>query len=490
MNNNMIQDMKEALDNHGWDYSPSVIESIARDWATAKADLYSVLGLHAAWIDDINAVVIDGCIDKLPNFDKLVWFARKWFSGDAARFIRNIKSSKLTGDEWGLDDANAAYNLNLRKGMRSTAAIQKIAKKEGLLDNKEYLRDFSALADEMREAKEPQWIVVSIHPVDYLLMSNGDSWQSCHNIEDADDPGCYSAGTVSYMLDSTSMIVYGLRKADYPYLPEKPFLAKKHWRQVFSYEDETLMQSRLYPQACDSCATSQYEQIRHYVQAVISVCTALDDAEKDWLKVDNHLDYIVDGYGALNYPDWHPGCPGSSHVTVTVPAGKKPAHITVGHAPRCICCGETYEETESIICESCRGTVYYCEHCGERIDEYNAIYIEGYGYCCNDCVTYCEHCGEYHLESEMVNTADGYVCRSCFEDCYTYVESRDNYYLYDDCVCDVNGNAHHVDDQGETWEYCYECGEVIPMNELVEHDGHLYCSTCVPDLDEESEVTA
>lgn len=64
---------------------------------------------------------------------------------------------------------------------------------------------FARLADSLNPVRIPKTGVLSIHPCDFLEMSNkDDTWHSCHCLAD----GSYRAGCPSYMGDEVSMIFF------------------------------------------------------------------------------------------------------------------------------------------------------------------------------------------------------------------------------------------------------------------------------------------
>ena len=78
-----------------------------------------------------------------------------------------------------------------------------------------------------------------MNPVDFLLMSNGNSWHSCHYIGDyPDEAGCFSSGTIAYMMGEDSFIVSVIDK-EWP--DDNLAFAPKINRQVFGYRDYQLL---------------------------------------------------------------------------------------------------------------------------------------------------------------------------------------------------------------------------------------------------------
>jgi hypothetical protein len=118
-----------------------------------------------------------------------------------------------------------------------------------------YDKIFAAYADIVSELQRKLNFVISVNPLDYLTMSFGVNWRSCHHISG----GGWKGGCLSYMLDNTSIITYVITDLNEP-IHENP----KIYRQMFHYDNGLFMQNRLYPQGNDG-ATNLYTKFRGFV---------------------------------------------------------------------------------------------------------------------------------------------------------------------------------------------------------------------------------
>lgn len=118
-----------------------------------------------------------------------------------------------------------------------------------------YDKLFAQYSDLVSTLKRKMNFIISLNPLDYLTMSVGVSWNSCHHIK----TGSYRGGCMSYMLDATSMITFVIGNIDGP-IHEIP----KLYRQMYHYKDNLFVQNRLYPQGNDG-ATDLYERFRGFV---------------------------------------------------------------------------------------------------------------------------------------------------------------------------------------------------------------------------------
>lgn len=193
-----------------------------------------------------------------------------------------------------------------------------------------YNKVFAKYSDLVSNLARKMYFVISINPLDYFAMSNGVSWKSCHNIVD----GCYKGGTMSYMLDNTSIITYVVGDLDTPL-----HLAPRYYRQMIHYDNGMFMQNRLYPAANDG-ATDLYGKFRNLV---IAEFNGLLGTEGEWL-VDQGPEACT-GHTISNgahYKDYTH----NRQCNIFYPATKRnmvmDRVMTIGHTGICPKCGRSY----------------------------------------------------------------------------------------------------------------------------------------------------
>lgn len=486
--NAIVNEMAEELDNREYDFETCHLKTIVSECLNEKRNLIEVLSKHPNWNPEKLMIQFDTDIerrintDEIYNFtywiartlniDKHPWHSKRTREAEILCFIDRIKeqffNEFMKND---IDNVNALNeNFKLRTNMKASKAIGKICREEGWDKLEGYNKKYAALCDALNPLKVKRHTVISVNPVDYLLMSNGNSWESCHYIGGwKGDSGCYSSGTISYMLDPHSFVFYTV---DASYDGNEIERAPKMQRQIFGYNDEVLVQLRLYPQSNDCGAEAVYDDIRAIVQKVIADCLGKSNL---WIKSKNDIrDVVEHGYGATCYPDWKPGCPGAEHCCVSTLKervnGKENRHIIFGAEPICIHCGERHRYEENIECDDCyNGNYYTCADCGERISEEDVYWYEDQPYCGN-CVTYCDECGEY-VPNDQVHYIDGLdVCDDCIKD-------RD-YYQCSEC-----GEIHYIDnlyyDEETGCDYCEYCyNELMKEREAGKREAEKLESVC------------
>ena len=125
------------------------------------------------------------------------------------------------------------------------------------LTNYTYNYEFAKYADMVSGLKRELQFVISLNPYDYLTMSDGINWTSCHSVK---NHSMHCGGTMSYMLDNCSIVTYCVEPN------ENVQTADKVYRNMFHFHDNFLLQARVYPQGNDG-NTDLYTVFRQLVQA-------------------------------------------------------------------------------------------------------------------------------------------------------------------------------------------------------------------------------
>lgn len=332
--------------------------------------------------------------------------------------------------------------------------------------NKQALRDMQDIASQMiQENKVKGTLCFSVHPLDFLSSSeNTYNWRSCHALD-----GEYRAGNLSYMVDSTTFMVY-LKGADNTYLSAFPSTVKwnsKKWRMLLhtSEDDRLMFAGRQYPFSSKSgidlvlniynnfMTETSYGTTRKYygwradyIDSYVPFdADAMDDVrilETRYLIIRDRLaaidDIVVAAPCTLNYNDiLCSTCYKYPYYAVlnswewfSVDYYKEHPIVIGGEIP-CVHCGnELIRDPETMRCDDCERDYGYeendnyghCENCGCRIYYDDAYYVNDEYICdhCfnNDCFV-CDHCGEafYNAEKHCVEIEEDeveYVCSHCY----------------------------------------------------------------------------
>ena len=231
-------------------------------------------------------------------------------------------------------------------GVNKLAPAEETVERDGQMVKRTvypYDKVFAQYADLVSDLKRKLHFVISLNPLDYLTMSFGVNWNSCHNIRG----GQYQGGCLSYLLDSTSIITYVVDNLDAP-IHEIP----KVYRQMYHYDNHLLVQNRLYPQGNDG-AMDLYEKFRNFM---IEEFTELISADGEWKCCvgAGHIGCLVTSEGT-HYTDYynHNSCSVFYPVEYEPTVGAR--RMTIGHNGICPHCGEAYTSSRNLshsICDN------------------------------------------------------------------------------------------------------------------------------------------
>ena len=280
--------------------------------------------------------------DEFTNDGKL-----KVTVDDYSKFVRAITymedCHKSTIDDCVAKTINSIVpNVRAQENMRTARLFNKICSTYGIADQSAgsaYQRMFADYSNMVSGLKRQMVFIISCNMVDYLNMSNGNSWTSCHRLNN----GMYLGGCTSYMFDKTSFITYVLPKSVYEENKEHPELAAKTYRNMFHYDSGNLIQSRVYPQGNDG-AKDLYREFRLEMENALSSALGVEDR---WSKPERSCgDVLSEG---VHYPDYQY----NGNVYRVRLYGKDNATIRIGHTGICPCCGETFSYRGRLVCENC-----------------------------------------------------------------------------------------------------------------------------------------
>ena len=410
-------------------------------------------------------------------------------------FLRNY-TEHLASEEFAEKVNKYFPEIKAVPGQKTSRIVNKICKLIGVDKEPDYNREFAKYADAINPLVIKRHTIISCHLVDYLTMSFGNSWASCHTIDKGNRrgmpdnySGCYSSGTLSYMLDGSSFVYYTVDK---DYNGNELELQDKINRNMFHMGEDKLIQARVYPQATDG-ETGIYRQIREIAQKVIADCLEVPNIWKN-VKGTGACSDVIQSQGT-HYTDYH----NFSDCNVSYLKGNDDEInrniITVGHKPICPCCGDIHTYQEAVECESCyedEVICYDCNHSGDREDMYyidghwycedcsfycayheqretgDSTYVENYGYVCDDALDdgdfyQCDHCGEWNQGDDYIETEDGNIyCCSGHARRDGYTELNGSWYDEDEVrICDHCGQLVHEDYWNEELDCCEDCEDRV-----------------------------
>ena len=220
-------EIMEELRERSYQCTEQAINKIMLMWFERKSSLFEILSKHPNWNPEKLMIQFDA--DYTREFDntQLYRFTEYLFShvskeyGVTFRwnlpnniyeiicFIQSIYSSYFNDS---YDNSIARLNntnegFKLRNNMKASKAIGKICKEMGWDQFPDYHKEYAKVCDALNPIRVKRHTCISLNPLDYFLMSNGNSWNSCHYIGDTyKDRHCSCSGSMSYILDPYSFV--------------------------------------------------------------------------------------------------------------------------------------------------------------------------------------------------------------------------------------------------------------------------------------------
>jgi hypothetical protein len=476
----ILNSMINLLDEYDYNYTLHALNSIIDEWASQKDTLIEAFKKHPNYVDGKFLIAFDSDYTRDIDVGAIQYFEswlcgkcvipmtneipedviaqrdaehRPYVSHDLADVICSIHNlnSRNISEEFDKMLEKALPQIHPRAGQKTSKVINKMCTYLNYSKHPDYNKEFAKFADALSPLTIRRHTVLSINPLDYLTMSFGNSWASCHTIDKnnkRDMPnsysGQYSSGTMSYMLDSSSMVFYTV---DAEYDGTDYWTQSKINRQMFHYGEDKLVQGRLYPQANDD-NDKAYEPYRKIVQSIMST---IFDFPNFWTlqRGTSAAEKFIDSEGT-HYRDYE----NYSNCTLSKIKGvANDKSFTVGARPICIHCGERHNEENNI--NHCADKVR-CAHCGKVIREEDSYAIDGQYYC-DDCVCRCPDCGCFEIKDKMIYLEEygWYVCNDCLENgykkcahCGEYTRNYGTKWCEElgDYVCESCYNEHYAKD--------------------------------------------
>ncbi len=457
-----IGDIKEQFDKvisysqYGID-NPKTDE-LFTNWATAKEYFYERFGNKYIWeypekiTFELDEESKQGRVQDLINF--------AWSCGDAelARFLEAQKEGFFKNKV--LKDYVTDFNEIITKNTKLVKAFKFFIK------NQDRLELFQNRASQIiQENKIEGTLCLSIHPLDYLSISENDhNWRSCHSLD-----GQYRAGNLSYMMDSSTVVCYLKSENDtkLPHFPEDVPWNNKKWRVLLYFNNgkNLCFAGKQYPfptnkamdWIIDNCfekifTDSWNEQRWAYWTEVIGKYEDKKNKTKFFFNdyyvpfenaIKNLRDVVIDASGSKQFNDvlssstYHPIFTYLIRPSLWGEKGTNDCitnsftRIRVGEQTNCLCCGkqETLLEGGTMMCYDCEykygnsDSSFFtnCECCGERVAVDDCYYTSNdepvCEHCWNDYVKKCCNCNEEFKKEEMIYVEDTeeWFCKDCWE---------------------------------------------------------------------------
>ena len=291
---------------------------------------------------------------------------------------------------------------------------------------------------------------LSIHPLDYLSVSNNTSnWDTCQTIGGDSE---WAAGVFSFLGDTTTIVAYLTNDEEDPFqcdtfdVQDEILWNDKKWRQYVHTKSEgdktAVFYNRQYPftspsftHEVDVMMAELYLNQGIQLMSMEKVVTEpflenlLDKKSEDWHGFGNILmdeSPISFNTMAIGYNDTiNIKCGVGFSSTLGYEASDFAYFLPVGGENHCLYCGNIIvglDEARNLVCMDCDqdSGKMWCEVCESYESEENMYFTSDGIAICSDCVqkkeyAFCDICGELlHIDSMEENdiTAE-VICESC-----------------------------------------------------------------------------
>ena len=357
----MTAGLMDVMTENGWlklfPKMEGAIESIVRNAEQNKSYLRSILSKHPEWSEKDQAVVFE-LEDEVPKLnlndaiysyfnlarDRVRDMTDKVYQMNTFKHIANQRiwneEGKLTTESSTL---LSLVGIREAAGKKYSRALR--AWGDSITDLKahnSYERYYAQISDAICPTRVERKSAISINPMHFALMSNGNSWTSCHSVNKPNKSSAGESrpgGPLAFAQDATSILFFTLNK-DCEELVKCP----KITRQMFHYHGGTLIQQRVFPNRDSLESIKNYRKI---MQSVIADCLNLSREEGTpeianiW-KCEKSCKHWTEPKDSFHYPDYErrdAGDYGSTSYLKGVSPEGNPAQVNIGHHCYCFNCG-------------------------------------------------------------------------------------------------------------------------------------------------------
>lgn len=416
---------------------------ILREWDANKGYLYNILGNQfqiskdiefEADFDELYEKVSKNCFDAYAS-EEVGKHSYAFYDAWLNRFVystshqyesklydvRNqlaymLDTINLVNNVWN-SSSFSVYNpknpekpIRVSTGSKLTKMIGKIA----LAYDIPYFEDFRIRHSQaLNQKKLKGRLTLSIHPLDYMTMSDNEcDWSSCMSWE---EDGCYRQGTIEMMNSSMVLVAY-LESANNPMaIPlsdgKVEYWNSKKWRELFIVNNNIICEVKSYPYSNKYITGEVLDWLKELDNKVRSESLA-----NQMIEGTEYENYWSEKYHAF---DTYDNPAGSEYViehqiTVNPSTTLMYNDFCTGHLgyfPRYV---EDRPETIIQFCYSGKSECMICGAAGEKFtwdSEGDTI--------CLDCSGYrrCDNCGDRICDGDFYEVDDQFICESCYECC-------------------------------------------------------------------------
>lgn len=306
----------------------------------------------------------------------------------------------------------------LLRDAKVSKAIGKIATAYSLPGYEEFRIAHSQALNEKSLTGE---ICMSIHPMDYMTMSDNDcGWGSCMSWYDHGD---FRQGTVEMMNSPMVVVVYLKSSTDFVCNSrDNQTWNSKRWRELFIVTPDIIAGIKGYPYwnpelesialewIKETVSNSGVEGFGPYGDNIVKY-----DAHNNVVLIDDEHHITLDFRTNLMYNDFYE----DHQMFVAKDFTRIPECINYSGMSECMSCGDPLTDWESesdLFCPEC-DPVYRCCECGDWHSLDDLIEVDGElycSYCYDEYIVECADCGNPHhyqsMEKIYIAKDESHVC--------------------------------------------------------------------------------
>ena len=475
------------------------LEYIMRNWNAEKEKLYHFLGDNLIISKDISFVEGEGEIqnrinDECFNYDsedqlrqKSYAFTKEWYE----KFLYDLKSRYK--DKFSKDDFEKLYDarfklsdllsldvlttniyddetfvipnpqditkpIKVMKGAKASKMIGKIAKAYSIPHFEEFrLKHSQALNQKTLHGK----LCLSIHPLDYMTMSDNDSgWSSCMSWK---NNGCYRQGTVEMMNSPMVIVAYLAAKDPMKLIEDKDYLwSNKKWRELFIANENIICEVKAYPydnhNITDECLNWLRELANKYYgyEKYTDKIYTFDTCEPNY----SYKDVTVTPQTNIMYNDFG----NNHHILYSKDLEEKSVYnFSYSGESECMICGTSGDDfdwdTEEDLTDLDCSEIVRCYVCDDKIYNNDPSYeVDGCVLCswCYTSLTKVDSItGEVHLRDNMRHIFIKYENSKCETDKTKYFYNIPIYISYNDFVDMLFKRSEYI--HGDLHRHDFSC---------------------------------
>ena len=426
------------------------IDTILTPWDEAKVNLYNMFGkefiLSKKYTYNENENTLIRALTSKTDWRAFSAILRKKLRNDVDNAsdidfyyyfydtdcVNNTLSKSLT-----FFYNNKKYNFPV--GTKYMRFLGKLAELFDMKDAFEAFRLQHSMV--LNQATQHGTLNLSIHPLDYMTMSDNNSgWSSCMSWQ---ENGCYRMGTVE-MMNSPMVVVAYLTGSETMQFGRYTWNNKK-WRQLFVINEHVITPVKPYPYFDDELTKACLEWLNELSGNQYSEDNYLfGSGENRYLNY-----YRLAPTANCMYNDFG-SCEHLTKIKLPVPDKREGKVIrwsfNYSGKSECMWCGATSSsndfDADSLLCYDCGGGSAYhvCCQCGERIDEdYDDYFVDENG---------------------------DYYCGSCRDECFTYDDLNEEYIYNEDALqLYIASNRDDVEHLYDNSEYFWTHHNIISERE-------------------------